>query len=1188
MPACGRLSARDMGLYSPHLGARFFRAATSCIFASTARELLSLSALVVSFSLAAPSARNYARCVSDQIRERDFSQNIQDARLELGQTLKREIKGGASYSFNLSLTTGQYARVLIEQRGIILSAQLLDLEGKPMLEMDNPSGGNGPIYLSAIASTSGDYRLIVQSIEAWANPGQFEASIENVREATPADTQRLAAEKAFAEGRQLANRGTKDSREAAIKKYNDALGYWTAVSDGHWQTLTLYSIARVYRGLGQYARAEEIYRQMTPFSYAAHDWRLRASYLNDRGLNYSDENKYEIALESLNLAASEYQNHDDKRGQASVFNNIGLTYHRMGALAKAMENYEKAIPLRRAENDQQGEFNVRNNIGGIYDVSGDPVKALELYQATLKVWQDFDGRGELRDRDQLGSAFNNVGETLNKLGRWQEARDNYQAALSIFQKSGNGQREATCLDNLGQLYQDLGDPDLALDYHQKALAQLQKFKNAELEANVLSHLGTVNISRNNLEAALKNFQMAFELRQNDRGKGYALLNIGAVKALQKSPQRALEVYLDALQLIRKAGDERGEALLLYKIGEADDMIGSHAQALEAFNQARLLWQKIKDARGEATTLYATARAEAELGDVNKALADISNAVAIVESLRTNILGNRIRASYFATQQAYYELNIGLNMEVFGKSGSTDSLGLAFQTSERSRARGLIDTFREARAKATNDGPDGAFERELQQQLNAKAQAQSELLNRKHTEDQASAIETELNSLINQYDELQAKIISNNPKYADLVKPSVPTVQEIQNQLGPDSLLVEYSLGEQRSYVWAVTSSSIDGFMLPPRDVIEATANRIVKSLADRNRTANGETGAQYERRRGQADKDFDAASAELSDLVIRQVAPLLGNKRLVIVADGALQRVSFAALPLPRAGADQPRRLIDDHEIVYEPSASVLALQRSELGNRRPAPRGVAILADPVFDKDDSRVASALPLINPPRNGSNSTGGAGGENATQRREVSRALEDIGLERFPRLNSSASEAKRIISVAPKGDNKEALNFDASRETATSTELSRYRIVHFATHAVVNYEHPELSGIVLSLVDRKGQPQDGYLRLHDIYNLNLPADLVVLSACQTGVGKEIKGEGLIALTRGFMYAGAQRVVASLWKVDDVATSNLMAEFYKQMFVSGQRPAAALRAAQISLARKNHSPADWAGFVLQGEWK
>jgi CHAT domain-containing protein len=177
----------------------------------------------------------------------------------------------------------------------------------------------------------------------------------------------------------------------------------------------------------------------------------------------------------------------------------------------------------------------------------------------------------------------------------------------------------------------------------------------------------------------------------------------------------------------------------------------------------------------------------------------------------------------------------------------------------------------------------------------------------------------------------------------------------------------------------------------------------------------------------------------------------------------------------------------------------------------------------------------------------------------------------------------------MRTVPPNQSLGALGFQASRATATSPELSKYRIIHFATHGVLDLEHPELSGIVLSLVDEKGQPQDGYLRLHDIYNLNLPAELVVLSACQTGVGKQIKGEGLIALTRGFMYAGAKSVVASLWKVNDAATSELMAEFYKQMFTNKLKPAAALREAQRNIAKQKRyqSPYYWAGFFLQGDW-
>jgi CHAT domain-containing protein len=195
-----------------------------------------------------------------------------------------------------------------------------------------------------------------------------------------------------------------------------------------------------------------------------------------------------------------------------------------------------------------------------------------------------------------------------------------------------------------------------------------------------------------------------------------------------------------------------------------------------------------------------------------------------------------------------------------------------------------------------------------------------------------------------------------------------------------------------------------------------------------------------------------------------------------------------------------------------------------------------------------------------------------------------------LKDFARLHFSRAEADAITRLAPEGQGLEAVDFLANRTTATSGDLGQYRIVHFATHGLINSQHPELSGIVLSLVDQKGQPQNGFLRLYEIYNLKLNADLVVLSACQTALGKEIKGEGLIGLTRGFMYAGAPRVVASLWRIDDRATAELMTRFYRGMITEGLTPAAALRAAQISMWQEKRwsAPPYWAAFTIQGEWK
>ena len=206
--------------------------------------------------------------------------------------------------------------------------------------------------------------------------------------------------------------------------------------------------------------------------------------------------------------------------------------------------------------------------------------------------------------------------------------------------------------------------------------------------------------------------------------------------------------------------------------------------------------------------------------------------------------------------------------------------------------------------------------------------------------------------------------------------------------------------------------------------------------------------------------------------------------------------------------------------------------------------------------------------------------------------MQEAFRDVGFgegTNIPPLPASREEADAIMSVAPWRSGLKAVGFDASRATITGTDLGQYRVVHFATHGFVDYEHPELSGLVLSLVDQQGRSQEGFLRMHDIYNLKLPVDLVVLSACNTALGKDVKGEGLIGLTRGFMYAGAGGVAASLWKVDDEATAELMKHFYEGMFKRGLTPAAALREAQIAMwsQKRWHSPYYWAAFVLQGQY-
>ena len=310
--------------------------------------------------------------------------------------------------------------------------------------------------------------------------------------------------------------------------------------------------------------------------------------------------------------------------------------------------------------------------------------------------------------------------------------------------------------------------------------------------------------------------------------------------------------------------------------------------------------------------------------------------------------------------------------------------------------------------------------------------------------------------------------------------------------------------------------------------------------------------------------------------------PATPESRWVIVADGALEYLPFGALPDPSSSGASLTPVFVRHRIVSAPSATAVALMRADRSSRTPAAKRLAILADPVFSADDTRVKS----------------NAAGAGATRKPDapdvdmaaVMRSIDDVGLASLPRLTFSRDEAAAIAKLVPAAQRFEAVDFQANRATVLGEAIRDYRVLHLATHALLNNEHPELSGVVLSLVDPSGQPQNGFLRLHELYNLKLGADLVVLSACQTALGSEMRGEGLQSVARGFMYSGASSVLATLWRVDDRATSEFMTRFYRQLLQQNLTPAAALQAAAAELAKdpRWRAPYHWAAFTLQGEWK
>ncbi|NET59709.1 MAG: CHAT domain-containing protein, partial [Symploca sp. SIO2E6] len=762
-------------------------------------------------------------------------------------------------------------------------------------------------------------------------------------------------------------------------------------------------------------------------------------------------------------------------------------------------------------------------------------------------------------------------------GEKQKALELFNQALPLYRAVGDRGGEATTLNNLGSVYGSLGEKQKALEFYNQALPLLRLVEDRGGEATTLTNIGLVYSDLGEKQKALQFYNQALPLLRlvgDRRQEAITLSNIGFIYDSLGEKQKALEFYNQALPLTRAVGDRRQEATTLNNLGSVYGSLGEKQTALEFYNQALPLTRAVGDQSGEAATLYNIAFLQRSQGNLKSALNPMDSSITIIEDLRTKIGSQELRASYFATVQDYYEFYIDLLMQLHQQAPNQGYDATALHASERSRARSLLELLTEANANIRQGVEPQllAQEQTLQQQLDAIEKRRVELFSGNYTQQQATAIEQEREQLLSQYQEIQTKIRTTSPRYAALTQPEPLTLAEIQQQvLDEDTLLLQYSLGSERSYLWAVSKTSINSYELPPTAEIETVAKQFYQLLKT--------PGFQLEDTRGTIGVENVKANksvSQLSQILLAPVAEQLGNKRLLIVSDGALQYIPFSALPLPGTSGENIVPLLANNEIVNLPSATTLGIIRQEQTTRKTAPKAtIAILADPVFSSDDERITNNKQQLT---------------RSLPQQLLDRSARETDIGVWQRLPGTRNEAEAIMALVPDSERVHGFDFAANREMITNPELSNYRIIHLATHGLLNSTNPELSGVVLSLFDEQGNSQNGFLRLHDVFNLNLPAELVVLSACQTGLGQEVKGEGLVGLTRGFMYGGSPRVLVSLWNVSDEATAELMSRFYRKMLQEGWSATAALRAAQLEMQQETqwNAPYYWAAFTLQGEWK
>ena len=1050
-------------------------------------------------------------------------------RLEPGATVTQQIALDEKHLYTISVAPGQFLRFMIEPAGVDLAVALAAPDGRPLVTIDS-ARSRAPASISIEADAGGDYTLTARAVKEVPSAGTYAVRVE-VRAPTAQDRSRVEAERLMREAVPVATDGAK--AEQAIATFAQALALWREVGDRYEEAQALYWTGRAHQRLSQPSNALEFFERALAIDREIEARAQEGVVLNTMGMAYNALSRHDKAIEVLDEAVAIGRELNDRDDQAMALNNMGIAYTNLSRNEKAIEVLEQALALNRA----------------------------------------------LKNRAREASALNGLANANRQMNRYDRALEYYLQAVALHRETGNRFDEGQTLANVAIVYHQTGRYDRALTYYEQALAIHKEVKNRTGEGIVLNNMGIAFMDMGRDEAAIESLEQALAIAREVKrrgGEANSLQNLGNAHRNLKRYEQALEYYGQALAMQREVKNRMGEGSLLNNLGGVAHSLRQYDKAIEYSQQALAIAREVKERADEAAALRNLARTERDRGNLARARSLLEQDLAINEALRADIYNPLSRATYFATQQGALDTYIDVLMRLHAASPTERFDVLAFESSERARARSLLELLTEAGA-GIRQGVDVALldrERALALEVNRKGAEQAQLLARAHTPEQAAAMNKAITELESEYQHTQAQIRRTSPRYAAIAQPEPLALREIQAQvLDPETLLLEYSLGEDRSYIWAVGTDLVSSHELPNREEIQKASRELLDLLTTR-RDHSG----------------LSEAARRLSEMVLRPVASRLPGKRLLVVADGALQYVPFAMLPIPRvvagaAAASTP--LVVEHEIVTLPSASTLSVIRKELASRKPAARTLALVADPVFSADDGRVskasrlpAPAKPVLAPEAETRLLAHLAASPTATS---------DAPLT-IPRLPFTRQEADRIRAVASHAETFVATDFKASKETVLGAELGSYRYVHFATHGYLDSERPGFSALVLSMVDEQGNPQDGFLRANEVFNLTLPAELVVLSACQTGLGKEIRSEGLVGLTRGFMYAGAARVVVSLWSVSDKATSELMAKFYEKMLKERQRPAAALRAAQVEMWRQKpwQAPYYWAAFTLQGEWR
>lgn len=1031
----------------------------------------------------------------------------------LGTVTEREIAPGACQRADLELAAGEVLAFTIDQRGIDVASSVQAPDGATAVEIDGPVGALGTEHGAVVAGSAGVYTLEICAFESAARPGSYGLRIEPPAASGPTDRRRAQAHRLYFEARRAAGAGR--TREA-ITRYSEALDLWRSVGDRRGQAWALYKLGRLRQGLGDLERAAECFAEAARQHGALAEPRRAAVVLSYEGKMLSEQGRLQEALDVHGRSVRLARETGAEALERQSLTNLAGVHHELGETVEALRLYSRLRDLHRDAGDRRGEQRVTARMGKLYREAGDLEAARSVLGESLELARGLDSAG-------------GVGE-------------------------GADREIARALDDLGRLDLDTGNPGSARAHFAEALAIKRR-----LGAGA-DDVGTA-VSLNNL--------------------GRALRHLGEL-------DRARETLSEALALARSSGRSVYAGSILMNLARVDAAGGSQESLEQAAGRCRRALESFRRAGRrdlEARALRCLAEQELARGRPDAARRAAVESLELIEGLRARTEISGLRATLLAERRPHFRVLIDALMALDREEPEAGWAARALEVAEQSRARTLLDGLRAAESGAAGAADPETLRRERRLRREISSLERRIVLEQagrrgrgEGTSDGLEALERRRRELETERDLLAARIVRRHPGYAGLFEQRAAGIDAIREGLLDDggTRILAYFLGAERSHVWLLGRESLRTASLPPEEEICARAEAARRLLAE----------SDERHKRVQA----SLATAALAEMVVAPVAEGLvaalapapaatpagtGDAvRIGLVKDGCLHGVPFGALPVPaeeRTGK-RPRLLGEHVDLVELPSASSLLALRALHADGEPAPRTLAVVADPVLQPDDPRLA-------------------GGEAAAAARretgpvpEVHRAFDPSRLGRLP---GARDEARWLRATVPEEERFLALGFEASRESVLNGPLAGYRILHFATHGITD---PRFPGILLSRYDRGGAPRDGFLWAREIYGLDLTADLVVLGSCRSGLGPRVAGEGPLGLSRAFLFAGARKVLVSLWDVDDRATSELMVRFYEGLLEQELPAFRALRRAQDSLRRDERfaPPHYWAGFVLQGDWR